>query len=114
DRPARRQRHQRPARARHEPVERLEALALLRHALREALELVSRRQPAGHAVGSERATADRTITTARLELGAEGLPDSRVEVAPARHLRAQVDDAAIEGFDGRLLLGDLRLARRRL
>src|SRR5437899_6373603 len=105
--PARRKGRQRRAGPRHEPVERLEALALLRHALREALELVPRREPASHAVRAKRATADRAVATAGLELRAERLPDPRVEVTPARHLLAQLDDATIEGVDRRLLLGEL-------
>ena len=109
DRPPRGQRRKRLARARDEPVERLEALALLRHAVGEALELVPRRELAGHAVGAERATTDRAVATAGLQLRAEWLPDSRVQLAPARHLRAQLDDAAVEGIDRCLLLGDLRL-----
>jgi hypothetical protein len=54
------------------------------------------------------------VATAGLQLGAERLPDSRVQVAPARHLRAQLDDAVVERVDRGLLLGDLGLERPRL
>ena len=37
-----------------------------------------------------------------------------MQVTPARHLRAQLDDTLVERIDGRLLLGDLRLERSRL
>jgi len=82
---------------------------LLLHVVREALELVARREPVGRPIGLDRATTDAFVTIAGLKLGTERLPDAGVEIAPARHLRAKLDDAAVEGVDGRALIVDLLL-----
>src|SRR5262249_18756343 len=80
DRPPRRQRGEPFPRLPEEPVERLEAVALLGHRLGQTLELVARRELASHAVDAEGATTDRAIAAAGLELGAERLPDPRVKI----------------------------------
>src|SRR5574341_996293 len=54
--------------------------------LGEALELVPRRQAPRHAIGRNRAAADSPVAAARLELGAERLPDARMELPPSAHL----------------------------
>src|SRR5205814_2976117 len=102
--PARRQRRKRLARARHQAVEGAEVITLLHDAFRETLDLVFRARRGGRAIGLPRAAADAPVAPARRELGAERLPDARVELAPAHHLLAEVGDAAVERVDGRTLI----------
>src|SRR5262252_3390396 len=78
DGPTRRQRGERLARLRDEPVERLETVALFGNALGQPLELVPRRELTGHPVDAERAATDRAIAAAGLQLGTERLPDACV------------------------------------
>src|SRR5439155_279310 len=90
--------------ARHQAVQGAEVLALLRHALCEALHLVLRREPVGERA---RAAADAFVARAGHELGTERLPDARVELVPAHHLLAELGGAAVERVDGVALVGDL-------
>src|SRR4030095_15773635 len=82
--PPRRQRGQRPAGARHEPLERAQALGLLAHRLAQAVELVTRRQAGPLRIRLRRA-ADTPVAAPGSPARAERLPDLGLELAPARH-----------------------------
>src|SRR3990172_2080688 len=92
DGPARGQRGQDLARARHQPLELAKALALLQHHLREPLQLVPRGELRGQARRGarrgERGAADAAVAPAGGDLGPERVPDARLEVAPAPDLAA--------------------------